>query len=351
MSASVDTAESICVMNTVTGDVVFEKNAYERKPMASTTKIMTLVTALKNSEPDDVVRVGHNAVAEEGSSAYLKPDATITMRDLWYGLMLNSGNDAAVAIAEHISGDVDSFAKLMNETAQMIGVKDTHFVNPNGLHDDEHFTTAFDLAVITRYAMRDTRFSEIVSTKMYTSEMILSDGTAYNVEYINHNRLLNSLDGCVGVKTGFTKDAGRCLVSAIDIDGAKYIAVTLNDSDDWNTHKELYQSVIKTARERVIVRKGDCMMHIGDFRLVAQDEFCVFVNDTGSEFEIVKNIPKTIDFPLNRGEKVGYLSIELNGNVIGVIDVVSDGDYMPDNNGKTKNCFMFTLINLLRNTL
>ena len=265
--------------------------------------------------------------------------------------MLNSGNDAAVAIAEHISGDVDSFAKLMNETAQMIGVKDTHFVNPNGLHDDEHFTTAFDLAVITRYAMRDTRFSEIVSTKMYTSEMILSDGTAYNVEYINHNRLLNRLDGCVGVKTGFTKDAGRCLVSAIDIDGAKYIAVTLNDSDDWNTHKELYQSVIKTARERVIVRKGDCMMHIGDFRLVAQDEFCVFVNDTGSEFEIVKNIPKTIDFPLNRGEKVGYLSIELNGNVIGEVDIVSDGDYMPDNNGKTKNCFMFTLINLLRNTL
>lgn len=354
--ASVQTAESVCVINAVTGEVVFEKDAYAQKPMASTTKIMTLLTALLHSNPDDIVKVSKTAVLEEGSSAYLKPGAKITMRDVCYGLMLNSGNDAAIAIAEHISGDVDSFVKLMNDTAKELGLGNTHFVTPNGLHDDEHYTTAAELAKITRYALRNEILREIVSSRSYTSSMQMPDGTIENVEYINHNRLLKELDGCIGVKTGFTKVAGRCLVSAVNRDGAEYIIVTLNDSDDWNTHKELCEEVFKNHTRRVIVKSGDCMKHVvfekEECSLVAENEFAVYVSNYGGNgFEVIKHIPKTIDFPLNRGEKVGYIEIKTNGETIGTVNVVAEKDFNPSGDAEVKNCFMFTFLNILRNLI
>ena len=153
-----ETARSVCLINTVTGEIIFEKNATERKSMASTTKIMTLIVALENSKPDEIVTISREATLEEGSSAYLKPNVRITMKDLLYGLMLNSGNDAAVAIAEHISGDSDRFAVLMTQKALQIGVTDTQFKNPNGLEEEGHYTTARDLAVITQYALNNKDF-------------------------------------------------------------------------------------------------------------------------------------------------------------------------------------------------
>ncbi len=349
MLADTDTAESICVMNTVTGSVVYDKNAREKKPMASTTKIMTLICALENSEPDDIVIVSRNAAYQEGSSAYTKPDAKITMQDLCYGLMLNSGNDAAVAIAEHISGDVDKFAELMNGKAREIGVYNTHFMNPNGLHNDEHYTTSEDLAKLACYGLKNKEFREIVSCKMYTSKMTLPDGEVTEVIYINHNRLLREVDDCIGVKTGFTKNAGRCLVSAVDRQGAQYVVVTLNDSDDWDTHKELYDDILSNAREKKILSRGDCVKHIGECRLVAKNGFSVFTNGENSDFEIVNNLPSSMDFPVNKGEKVGYIEIKANGESIGRVDIVADGDFVPKGKVKTRACFMFTLVNLIRN--
>ena len=151
--AMADTARAACLINSVTGETVYEKNADAKLPMASTTKIMTLILALENSDRDDTVIISENAAAQEGSSAYLTPGAAMTMRDLEYGLMLNSGNDAAVAIAEHISGDTDAFSELMTERARELGLCDTSFKNPNGLNADGHHTTAGELAELTAYAM------------------------------------------------------------------------------------------------------------------------------------------------------------------------------------------------------
>ena len=349
------TAKSFCVMNSVTGEIVTEKNSNEKLPMASTTKIITLLVALENSKPEDVVTVSREAVLEEGSSAYLKPGAKITMRDVCYGLMLNSGNDAAIAIAEHISGGAEKFAELMNETAKKIGVNNTHFVNPNGLHDDAHYTTASDLARLTRYALKNDTFREIVSSRMYTSSMLMPDGTTENVEYINHNRLLKELDGCIGVKTGFTKTAGRCLVSAINRNGAEYIIVTLNDSDDWNTHKELCENTFESGNERKIIKNGECIKHAvngkEECRLVTADSFYVFTHGNKNNFELIKHLPKTIDFPLNKGEKAGYIEIKNNGETIGIVDVVAEKDFNPQGSAQVENCFKFTFFNILRNLI
>ena len=353
--ADTKTAKSYCVINSVTGEIVAEKNSVTKLPMASTTKIMTLLVALRNSNPEDVVTVSKTAVSEEGSSAYLKDGAKITMRDLCYGLMLNSGNDAAVAIAEYISETPDKFAELMNSTAKEIGVLNTHFVNPNGLHNDDHFTTASDLAKLTCYAMKNDTFREIVSSRIYKSTMLLPDGTTENVEYINHNRLLKELDGCIGVKTGFTKTAGRCLVSAVNRNGAEYIIVTLNDSDDWRTHKELCEMAFDSMSERKIVKKGDCMKHAvsgkAECELVLKEDFSVFVNRNNNSFEIIKHMPGTVDFPLNKGEKVGFVEIKANGETIGTVDVVAKNNFEPKGDTQLKNCFKFTFINILRNLI
>lgn len=349
--ASVDTAESVCVMNTVTGNVVYSKNEFTKKPMASATKIMTLIVALENSKPDDIVTVSRDAAYQEGSSAYTKPNAKITMLDLCYGLMLNSGNDASVAIAEHISGDIEKFAELMNKKAKEIGATETHFVNPNGLHDDKHYTTALDLAKITCYGLKNEQFRNIVSCKMYTSRMTMPDGEIVEVEYINHNRLLKDQENCIGVKTGFTKTAGRCLVSAVNDNGAQYVIVTLDDSDDWQTHKDLYNKIIGDAQEKKIIRKGVCIKHADDCALVAKEEFSVYTNGEKNNYEIIQNLPDEIDFPINKGEKIGYLEIRANNKQIGIVDVVAKTDFVPRKTTVIKNCFLFTLTNLLRNIL
>lgn len=350
------TAESVCLINTVTGEIIFEKNAKEKKSMASTTKIMTLLVALEKSAMDEIVTVSKDATLIEGSSAYLKPGAKILMKDLLYGLMLNSGNDAAVAVAEHISGSCDRFAQLMTDTAHHIGAKDTQFKNPNGLEEDGHYTTARDLAMISRYAMSVDGFNEIVSAKTYMGTMLLPDGKTEQVEYINHNRLLRELDGCTGIKTGFTKSAGRCLVSAVDNNGAGYIAVTLSDPDDWSTHKELYKYAYNNQSLKMLVNANDCIKHIvsgkSQCELVAADDYSVYVNEKNlHNFEIVVNLPDKIDFPLNKDEKVGYLEIKLNGNSLQNIDIIAKNEYVTERETEIKDCYIFTLLNLLRNLL
>ena len=185
--------------------------------------------------------------------------------------------------------------------------------------------------------------------------MTLSDGSAAEVEYINHNRLLRETEECVGVKTGFTKDAGRCLVSASDYNGMQYIIVTLNDPDDWNTHKALYKKVMDSAEKKDIVKEGACIKHITSesdtCRLIALDGFSVYINGEGNEFEIISNIPNTINFPVNKGETVGFLEVKAHNRTIGKVYVVADRDFCPDNNSKVKRCFGLVLMSLLRNTL
>ena len=229
-------AESAILIERSSGDCAYAKNADARMPMASTTKIMTAHTALSLAAPETPITVDGRAVGVEGSSVYLVEGESLTLEQLLYALMLESANDAAAAIAIGLCGSIEAFAAKMNERAAEIGLTDTHFVNPHGLDDEEHYTTARELAILTREAMRDPLFCEIVSTRKTTIPH--ADGEGERL-LVNHNKLLRLDESCVGVKTGFTKRSGRCLVSAAERDGVELIAVTLNAPDDWDDHEGL----------------------------------------------------------------------------------------------------------------
>ena len=227
-------AESAVLVD-ASGEVLYERNARERRGMASTTKIMTALLAVECLSLDDVISFPAEAETE-GSSAYFAPGENVTVKDLLYALMLRSANDAAACIAIIAAGSVDGFASIMNERATDIGLCDTHFDNPHGLDSDTHYSTALDMAKLTLEALKNDTFREIVSTKTYVAKS-LSGGA--DRTFHNHNRLLGQ-NGIFGVKTGYTRACGRCLVTACERDGRTLVAVTLSAPDDWHDHTELY---------------------------------------------------------------------------------------------------------------
>ncbi len=225
--------ECACLYLPQSQTVIYGKNETKRHAMASTTKIMTALVALKYTHPSDVVCISPAATGIEGSSIYLKPGERLTMESLLYAMLLESANDAAAAIAIHVAGSISAFADLMNTHAHDLELSDTHFTNPHGLFHEEHYTTALDLAKIAAAAMEHPTFYQIASTK----HKIISDlDDTTQRTLTNHNRLLRSYDDCVGVKTGFTKKSGRCLVSAAERNGMLLIAVTLDAANDWQDH-------------------------------------------------------------------------------------------------------------------
>ena len=226
-------ARAALLMEAETGEVIFGQNEDARLPMASTTKIMTALVALEALPPDTPVKITAASVGVEGSSIYLAEGEVLTLEQLLYALLLESANDAATAIAVAVSGSVEGFAERMNRKASELGLTDTHFVNPHGLDDPDHYTTAYELAVITRAALENEIFRAICATERRTIPLHGTEGVRL---LLNHNKLLNRYEGCIGVKTGFTKKTGRCLVSAAERDGVTLIAVTLNAPDDWRDH-------------------------------------------------------------------------------------------------------------------
>ncbi len=226
-------AQGAVLIEASSGAVLLDVDAHRRLPMASTTKIMTALVALENCDPQKEVRISDRAIDVEGSSVYLQSGEVLTMEQLLYALLLESANDAAEAIAIEVAGDVASFADLMNETAARLGLSDTHFTNPHGLDDPEHYSSAYDLAMLTRYALTNPEFARIVSTYKTTIPLAGDDGVRV---LINHNKMLKYYDGTIGVKTGYTKRCGRCLVSAAVRDGVTMIAVTLSAPNDWQDH-------------------------------------------------------------------------------------------------------------------
>ncbi len=220
------TAQAACVMERSTGRVLFEKQADLPLPMASTTKIVTALTVL-NACPraDEVVVVPKQAVGVEGSSVYLREGEKLTVEELLLGLMLRSGNDCAVALALHVGGSIQAFASMMNQTASRCGATNSNFVTPHGLHNEKHYTSARDLAKITCVALQNQLFREIVGTK---SAKISNDGFEYQRLLTNKNKLLNSFEGADGVKTGYTKKAGRCFVGSATRNGMQVVVVVLN---------------------------------------------------------------------------------------------------------------------------
>lgn len=230
-------AGAAVLMDSVTGKVLYEKNGYTQMGMASTTKIMTAILAIENGNLDDVVTVSSNAAGLEGTSMYLALGEKVKMEDLIYGLMLPSGNDASVAIAEHISGSVEAFAELMNQKAKEIGANQTHFTNPHGLYDPNHYTTAYDLALISRYAMQNPVFEEVAATG---TKAVPWEGHKEKKWLANANKLLKLYDGADGIKPGYTPETGRTLVGSATRDGWRVITVTLNCRGDWEEHKKMF---------------------------------------------------------------------------------------------------------------
>ena len=271
--------KAMCVLEKDSGRVLFSKNMNEKLPMASTTKVMTAITTLTHcNDLEEYIQVYDCAVGVEGTSIYLRKGETIKVKDLLYGLMLRSGNDAATALACHVGGSVDGFAKMMNELAVEIGAKNSHFANPHGLDNPEHYTTAYDLALITSYALNNPTFKEIVSTKSHVIEATDKSDKRY---LTNKNKLLSTLDGCCGVKTGFTSKAGRCLVSACERDGMTVVCVVLNDGPMFedsasllNESYETYENVKIIDKNKEIYNEYIINKNSGRLYLYAEEDFC-----------------------------------------------------------------------------
>lgn len=328
--AYADTAAGACVVNAVTGEIVFERDSGTRLPMASTTKIMTAAVALKYGNLSDVIEVSATAAGVEGSSMYLECGEKITLENLLYGLMLLSGNDAAVAIAEHIGGGVDGFVELMNKTASELGLSHTHFDNPNGLPSDTHYTTALELAKITRYAMSMPEFVQIVSTK---SKTIPWEGKGYDRSMTNHNKLLGSLEGCIGVKTGFTKAAGRCLVSAVNRNDMTLICVTLNDPNDWADHASLQNSMFQKYSQNVltstemIIDKISVAGGMLGYAGVSPNKTYTFPVCENDSVSVDTNVDsENMKFPIKSGDVVGTGTVTVNGENYGNFELLANSD-------------------------
>ncbi len=308
------------VMESNTGRIIHQVNAFDKKYMASTTKILTAICIIENCNLDDIVTVTEKTIGIEGSSIYLENGEKLTVKQLLYGLMLRSGNDCAVTLAVHCSGSIEAFAKLMNNTAQNIGANNSNFVNPHGLHDDNHYTTAYDLALISCYAMKNKDFKEIVSTK---SVKIPFTTQNYDRYLVNKNKLLYQLDGANGIKTGYTKKAGRCLVSSCERDGMELICVVLDCPPMFERSKNLITNFFGEYKNYKIIESD----HILDFiKVENSNETCpigltedltlTLTRDEKENLNIEYEYPKTLSKPIKKQTEIGLVKIYYKNSLI-----------------------------------
>lgn len=318
-------AQSACVIASDSAQIVWAKNEQEKAPMASTTKIMTAILASEYDGWEEQVRISQNAQNQEGSKIYLTAGSSMNLYDLTCGMLLNSGNDAAMAIAEHIGGSSEEFALLMSEKAKKIGAKNTQFKNPNGLDEEGHYSTAYDLALMGRELMNNAELAKIVGTK--NMKLDSTDGTQIFLK--NHNKMLWNYEGANGIKTGFTKASGRCLVSSAERDGMRLIAVTINAPDDWNDHKKLLDYGFEVCKKQQVIALGEELAseRISGTRLgyiACEPVRADCINNRVKECEIVLHRVKQPKPPINKGEKLGEAEVVQNGMVIARIELAAD---------------------------
>ena len=324
--ASLDVSARAAFLMTAQGDVLYEKNADERLPMASTTKIMTCLIAAENCSASDVVTLTEESAGIEGSSLYLKAGDRVAAEDLIYAAMLRSANDAASALAIHIAGSEEAFADMMNEEAAKIGMENTHFTNPHGLPDDGHYTTARDLARLASCAMRNRTFAKAASAKEYV--VTVNGNEKRPVK--NHNKLLFSYGGACGVKTGYTKSSGRCLVSAAERDGVELICVTLDASDDWEDHRRLLDSGFEACCHDVIVGEGEIKKDLHVFGAgnvtAANAEDIEATFRKGAVISYVVTGERFPALPIEKGDVLGKLTAFADGKIVGECELISEED-------------------------
>lgn len=315
-------AESAVVINAQTKEVFYEKNAYEKRSMASTTKIMTSLIAVESGRLYDTVTAKN--FSAEGTSIGLKDGYVLNLEALVYGMLLESGNDAAKLTANYLAGDETNFSVLMNKKAKEIGMMSTNFVTASGLDDENHYSTAYDMALLGAYAISNPLFRDICSTKTKTVKYIKPN---MSVTFSNHNRLLNSCEGVFGIKTGFTKKSGRCLISACSRDGIDFVIATLNAPDDWNDHKKLYDYVfdeIETQELEIDFSKR-ISVYGGDKTSVQvkTDKITLHLKSIENvTSEVI--LPQIIYAPISKGDVLGKLLYYKNDTLIYSADIYSD---------------------------
>ena len=329
-------AQSAVVLTADTGTVLFEKDGHTPRPVASTTKIMTALLALEAAQErgDPLVDITQEMVAVEGSSMGLQAGDSISLTGLAAGMLLASGNDAANAAALYLDASLESFAARMNQRAAVLGMEDTHFVTPSGLDGEDaqglgHLSTAYDMALLARAALEDQAFRQLCSSPSLAVEFA---EPVKRVTYTNHNKLLAQYQGCVGVKTGFTKEAGRCLVSAAERDGALLIAVTLNAPNDWEDHTALldygfsqmepYQ--LAGGDVRLTVPVVGSPVEVVSLRGSNGGEVTLPLGQ-GAQVERVVHAPKFLYAPVEAGEQVGEICWYLEGQLLGSAPLTAAG--------------------------
>ena len=315
-SAGAISAGKAILVDGSTGRVLYEKCADQQSLIASTTKIMTALIVCEQCNVLDRMRIPKEAVGIEGSSMYLQEGEVLTLQELLYGLMLSSGNDAATALAIYCGGTVEGFAQLMNDKARMLGLSNTHFVNPHGLDAPGHYSTARDLATLAAYAMENPIFVQTVSTKSVTIEKRC---------LTNHNKLLWQVEGVDGVKTGYTKAAGRILVSSAVRQGRRLICVTINDGNDWADHKALYDDGFSRYTITKIVEEGQNMGTITIFggekasvAVIAAEDFS-YALLAGEKVSFVLSCKGFAYAPAVAGGDAGFAYICVDGEAVGKV--------------------------------
>ena len=308
------------VMEANSNRILHGLNIHEKKYMASTTKILTALVIIENCNLDEIVTVTAKTVGVEGSSIYLEAGEKLSVRDLLYGLMLRSGNDCAETLAVHCSGSIEKFALLMNETATKIGATESNFVNPHGLHNDNHYTTAYDLALISCYAIKNKDFKEIVSTQKTRIPFSTHDTERV---LINKNKMLKEFEGSTGIKTGFTKKAGRCLVTSCERNGMELVCVVLNCGPMFERSKTILQ---RGFDEYDMCDLVNCENIIDFIPVENTDKTCAayikenvilpLTKDEINDIEIVYELPETVKNDFTGEHEIGFVKIYCLKNLI-----------------------------------
>lgn len=314
-------ASSAILMDADSGRVLYEQNADSERAIASITKLMTaLITVEYWDDLDEVVEIEPAYTGVEGSSMYLQAGERLTIRELLYGLLLNSGNDAATALACLCAGSAEEFAQLMNERAAQLGMEHSHFVNPHGLSEDGHYSTARDMAILTAECLRHDEIVAITSTKSVT----IGGRTM-----TNHNKLLWQYDGCIGMKTGYTILAGRTLISCAQRNGQRLIAVTLNDGNDWADHMSLLDYGFSTYPKQTIIAEEETVVSLPvtasltRFVQVAAASTVSYPLSAQEQVTTSYDIPQSLEAPIQEGQCVGTITYFLNGVEIGSTQLVT----------------------------
>jgi D-alanyl-D-alanine carboxypeptidase len=349
VNASVSvSAKSAILMEQKTGRILFEKDAFTKRRIASITKIMTAILAIESGKMDKYVTVSENAVHTEGSSIYLKAGEKIKLRDLVYGLMLRSGNDAAVAIAEFVGGSVGGFVFLMNQKAKEIGMQNTHFANPSGLDDpkNDHYSTAYDMALLTRYAMNNKEYRKITGTKVYRSP---NPDESWDRVWKNKNRLLSMYQYCTGGKTGYTKLAKRTLVSTAEKGDMDLIAVTINDSNDWKDHISMYDNGFKKYEMTEVLPKGKIDLS-GNYKFsgsfyLRNSMVYPATADEMKQFHVSYKIAK--DYSSQRSGPAGKAQVFLDGKLIKEMPIYYQSKKMKESKSGLLNFYNRTFLSIL----